>query len=453
MVKKVLSQHREGKVEIPRFVRGTLERLHGAGHEAYIAGGAVRDMVLHRPASDWDVATSASPDAIKSLFQDFRSFSLKHGTITLVHEGRLFEVTPYKGSEHFGTHITEDLGHRDFTINAMAYDAVKEEVLDPWGGREDIQRKVLRAVGDPKDRFHEDPLRLLRAVRISAELRFQIEKRTLEALSRMARLISATAGERIREEVMKILMCRKPSPAFYLMVRTGLLREILPELLEGYRKKQNELHRFTIFRHIMETVDRIKPERVLRLAALLHDIAKPRVRQKEGGRFRFLGHERASAALAVEVMGRLKFGASLTEQVSNLIAHHMDVINYDSRWSDGALRRLIRRVGPQNIELYLTFRRADLLAHGLKNEHKMNLLDELEKRVGEIMKSPLALNSRDLAVDGREVMVILGIGQGPEVGQVLHQLIETVTDQPELNTKEGLMALLKEMKEGRRNHP
>ncbi|MEJ2725933.1 MAG: hypothetical protein P8175_15080, partial [Deltaproteobacteria bacterium] len=165
--------------------------------------------------------------------------------------------------------------------------------MDPWGGRSDIQRKVVRAVGDPEDRFQEDPLRLLRAVRISAELGFQIEKSTLKELSRMAGLISATAVERIREEVMKILLCPKPSPAFYLMVRTGLLKEILPELLEGYRKRQNELHRFTTFRHIMETVDLTKPEPVLRLTALLHDVAKPRVRQRERGRFRFIGHEKA----------------------------------------------------------------------------------------------------------------------------------------------------------------
>ena len=432
-------------MEIPTFVLKILERLHGAGHEAYIAGGAVRDMVLDRPATDWDVATSASPEAIQSLFQDVTNFALKHETITLVHEGRSYEVTPYKGSGHLGTHINEDLAHRDFTINAMAYDAMKAEVLDPWGGRKDIERKVVRAVGDPQERFYEDPLRLLRAVRISRELRFEIDKRTLEVLSRMAGLISAAAGERIRDEVMKLLMCRKPSPAFYLMKRTGLLKEILPELVEGYRKRQNALHRFTIFRHIMETVDRIKPEPVLRLTALLHDIAKPRVRQKEGGRFRFIGHEKASAALAVEVMGRLKFGGDIKAQVSHLIEHHLDVMNYDSQWSDAALRRLIRRVGPRNIGLLLVLRRADLLAHGLPNELKLNLLDELEKRVGEIIKRPLALNSRDLAVDGRKVMDLLGLEEGPEVGRVLDHLMERVMDEPELNTIEGLTALLNEM--------
>jgi tRNA nucleotidyltransferase (CCA-adding enzyme) len=410
-------------------------------------------MVLHRPETDWDVATSASPEVIKSLFQDVRNFSLKHGTITLVHEGRPFEVTPYKGSGNFGAHITEDLGHRDFTINAMAYDAVKEEVLDPWGGRKDIERKVVRAVGDPKERFQEDPLRLLRAVRISRELCFEIDKRTVEVLSCMAGLISAVAVERIRDEVMKILMCRKPSPAFYLMVRTGLLKEILPELLEGYRKRQNALHRFTIFRHIMETVDRIRPEPVLRLTALLHDIAKPRVRKKEGGRFRFIGHEKVSATLAVEVMGRLKFAGGLAEQVSSLIEHHMDVMNYDSQWSEGALRRLIRRVGARDMRLLLALRRADLLAHGLPYEDKLNLLDELEKRVREITKRPLALSSRDLAVDGRKVMDILGLSEGPEVGRVLDHLMERVMDQPELNTKEGLTALLKEMKRKRHSGP
>jgi len=433
-------------VEIAPFVRWILEGLRGAGHEAFIVGGAVRDVLLHRSPSDWDVATSAPPEAIRSLFRDVPSFSLKHGTVTLVHSGEHFEVSTYRGSEDFGKSIDEDLEHRDFTINGMAYDALKGEILDPCGGSADIQRKLVKAVGDPKERFHEDPLRLLRAVRIAAELNFRIEKRTMGEISRMAGFISLAAEERIRDELIKLLMCRKPSQGLYHMVRAGLLGEIMPELLEGYRKKQNELHRFTIFRHITETVDRVRPEPVLRLTALLHDIAKPRVRQKKDGRFRFIGHERASAELAAEIMTRLKFSNPMIQRVTNLIVHHMDVVGYDTGWSDGALRRLIRRVGPENIEDFFAFRRADLLAHGLKNKEKLDLLNELAKRVEGMMKSPIALESGDLAIGGHEVMKVLGIGEGPEVGKVLHVLIERVVDQPQLNTKEALLALVRDMK-------
>jgi putative nucleotidyltransferase with HDIG domain len=245
---------------------------------------------------------------------------------------------------------------------------------------------------------------------------------------------------------MKILMCRKPSQGFYLMVRAGLLGEIMPELLEGYRKKQNELHRFTIFRHITETVDRVKADPVLRLTALLHDIAKPRVRQKRDGKFRFIGHERASAELGAEIMTRLKFSHPMTETVTHLIEHHMDVVGYDSGWSDSAVRRFIRRVGPENMERFFAFRRADLLAHGLESAEKLDRMNELARRVEDMTKSPIALESRDLAISGHEVMKVLGIAEGPEVGKVLHVLVEKVVDRPQLNTKGALLALVRAMK-------
>ena len=227
------------------------------------------------------------------------------------------------------------------------------------------------------------------------------------------------------------------------MVRTGLLRQILPELLEGYLKRQNAYYRYTIYRHIMETIDRVDPDPILRLIALLHDIAKPRTRGKIKGEWRFFGHEEASARLAKEIMLRLKFGNDMIGKVTNLIAHHM--VGYDPVWSDGAVRRLIRRVGPENIGRLLSFRRADLLAHGLKDQ-KLKLLSELEKRVEGLRERPLVERTCDLAIDGYEVMEVLGLNPGPEVGEALEVLMEKVTDHPELNTQERLIALLKGMK-------
>jgi len=436
-------------MEIPEFVRSVLERLNSHGHEAYVAGGAVRDLLMGRPVSDWDVASSASPQEIAGLFPGTRHFRLKHETVTLVHEGRSYEVTSFRGEGEAGTRdIERDLGHRDFTIDAMALGAGAEEVLDPFRGREDIRKRLVRAVGKPEDRFGEDPLRMLRAVRLATELGFRIDPGTLRTASRMGDEIRRVAQERIREEVMKILLTPRPSTGFHLMKKTGLLGRVLPELIEGVGKRQNpQVHRYTIFRHIMETVDRVKADPVLRLAALLHDIAKPRTRKKIAGRFHFYGHEKASALLAREIMGRLKFSNDTTSQVAHLIALHMRDLDYRSTWSDGAVRRLIRDVGEENMGRYLSLREADLLAHGVVGG-KTALFPELKARIEKLCGSPYPRKARELAIDGRNVMEALHFSPGPEVGRVLGLLMERVIDDPSLNTEESLAAMLQEMKGG-----
>ena len=428
------------KSQIPEFVTFILGRLRHAGHHAYIVGGAVRDSCLKRAITDWDVATSATPGEIKTVFHGIRLFALKHDTVTLVDSGHHFEVTTFRGKKN---NIEEDLGHRDFTINAMAFDSEKEEILDPHGGKSDIKRKLIRAVGDPDARFMEDPLRLLRAVRFATELKFRMETETLNTLTRMAPLPHPVAAERIREELMKILMSPKPSTGFNLMVRTGLLSHFLPELLEGYRKRQNAYHRYTIFKHIMETVDSVEPTTVLRLTALFHDIAKPRVRGKYDGKWRFIGHEKASAVLCEKIMDRLKFSRDMIRKVTNIIANHM--IGYNTGWTDAAVRRLILRVGHEEIMSLIEFRRADIVAHGL-DDKKPDLLDELEKRVIGQIKGPMATTTQDLTIDGFKVMEFLGISPGPEVGRIMKQLMEKVTDHPEMNNKENLLGLLEQMK-------
>jgi poly(A) polymerase/tRNA nucleotidyltransferase (CCA-adding enzyme) len=433
-------------MDIPSFIETVVERLHDSGHQAYIVGGAVRDYCLQRPVTDWDVATSATPEEIRSTFRDIRNFSLKHGTVTLVHLDQCYEVTTFRSSEGFGPTIEEDLRHRDFTINAMAYDKDSRRILDPHGGRGDLLRRLVRAGGDPTERFREDPLRLLRAVRLATELGFRIEANTLHTISRMPEQLNSAAPERIREELLKILLSRRPSVGFNLMVRLGLLRQLLPELLEGYRKKQDASHRYTIYKHIMQALDQVEPDAILRLTALLHDIAKPRVRKKINGEFRFLGHEKESVKLAREIMERLKFSNEMIGKVKNLIAHHMSMVGYDAGWSDGAVRRLIRRVGSENVERLLAFRRADILAHGIDDE-KMGQLSELKERIETLRSKGLVLKIEDLAVDGHEVMEILGLSEGPEVGTILDQLVDRMTDHPELNTKAELMALLGEMRQ------
>ncbi|MFC1867230.1 CCA tRNA nucleotidyltransferase [Thermodesulfobacteriota bacterium] len=431
-------------MDMPGFVKTVISRLYNYGFKAYVVGGAIRDVCLKRPVMDWDVATSASPEEIRSIFHDIRNFSLKHETVTLVDAGHLYEITSFRGAGDSGHNIKEDLGHRDFTINAMAYDIDKKVVLDPYGGRDDISGRLVRAVENPRKRFSEDPLRLLRAIRIATELEFRIEHGTMNAICSMSGQLANVAKERVRDEFMKILLSQRPSKGFNLLRGSGLLKHFLPELLEGFLKRQNAYHRYTIYRHIMETIDGVQPYPVLRLAALLHDIAKPRVRQKVNNEFRFFRHAETSALLAEEIMQRLRFSKEMINEVVNLVALHM--IEYDSGWGQGAIRRLMRRAGPENMNHLLSFRRADLIAHGLI-DRKLELLSELEKRVGELKKEPIAMDAGDLAVNGEQVMDILGLSPGPAVGKVLEMLTEKVTDQPDLNTEVDLTALLKEMRE------
>lgn len=431
------------RMDIPQFILRIINRLHHSGFHAYVTGGAIRDTYLQRPVTDWDVTTSASRETIQSLFSDIRTFSLKHDTVTVMDASHHCEVTPFRGSGKQPSTIMEDLGHRDFTIDAMAFDIKTGKILDPHEGCGDIQRKIIKAVGNPEDRFLEDPIRLLRAVRIAHELGFRIERDTLQRIVLMADRLVTIAPERIRDEFMKILLSRRPSAGFYLLKKTGLFRYFFPEILEGYRKIQNAHHRYTIYRHIMETVDCIDPDPVLRLTALFHDIAKPRVRKKMDGQFRYYNHERMSAKIADNVMKRLRFSNKMIVDVIHLILHHM--IEYDSEWTDGAVRRLIRRVGPENMSRLISFRKADLMAHG-KDNPKMDLLLELEERVCILNHQSLVKSRRDLALNGKKVMEILGLSPGPEVGNVLNKLLEEITDHPECNTEEELIALMKSYK-------
>ena len=429
-------------VDIPQFVKNIIERLHRSGFEAFAVGGAIRDFCLHRPIMDWDVTTSATPKEIQTVFNDLRSFSLKQKTVTIVHTGSHCEVTTFRGNRKQAASLLEDLGHRDFTINAMAYDIKTEAIIDPFDGMGDIQKKMVRAVGKPEDRFHEDPIRLLRAVRIANDLGFHIEQSTLDTISLMADQLTKAAMERIRDELMKILLSRRPSKGFRLMSQTGLLRQFLPEILEGRRKKQNAYHQYTIYRHIMETMDQVESEPLMRLTALFHDIAKPRVRQSINHTFRFYGHEEASARLTYEIMRRLRFSNDMVKDVMHLIENHM--IGYDSKWTDGAVRRFIQRVGVENAANLISFRKADLIAHGTL-DHKMDLLEELETRINDITRTPYIKDRIDLAVNGDDVMKILGLRPGPAVGKVLKTLMERVTESPEYNNKDVLVAMIQEM--------
>ncbi len=377
---------RTAEWDIPLFVRSVITRLHRAGHEAYVVGGAVRDLCMARPAVDWDVTTSASPEHIASVFKGLRSFSLKHGTVTLVYRRRHYEVTTFRGPNKT---LEEDLKHRDFTINAMAYDMGRSVLIDPWGGRKDIAKGVVRGVASPEERFREDPLRLMRAVRIAAELGFRIHEKSLKAISCMAEAITAAAPERIRDELVRILLCEKPSQGLHLLKKTGLMARIVPELVEAGSVRESLSKTMTVYQDILATVDQVEPDAVLRLASLLNCIAPASPE-----------HETRSAKAAQEIMVRLCFSKRMIRQVVQLVHEQETLAGYDSSWRDGDLRRFIRRVGAEHVESLISLRRADLLTSGRRGHQKLLLLDEIQGRIRDLMNAPLVRGPQDLAISG-----------------------------------------------------
>jgi len=405
--------------DIPTFVRSVISKLHRAGHEAYVVGGAVRDLCMVRPATDWDVTTSASPEEIASVFKGLRRFSLKHETVTLVHKGSHYEVTAFRGPKRT---LEDDLQHRDFTINAMAYDTKSSVVIDPWGGRKDIGEKVVRGVVNPEDRFREDPLRLIRAVRFAAELGFRIDGSTLKAVTSMAEAITIAAPERIRDELVRILVCEKPSQGLHLLKKTGLLGCILPEFVEVGKAKGRVL-------------DQVAPDAVLRLSALF--CASARSASPD--------HGTKSGRAAKSIMVRLCFSKRIIRQVVKLVEEEQALADYDSSWRDGDLRRHIRRVGAENLETLVALRKANLASLAKGTLEPLRRLKEVQARIRGLIEKPLVRGLQDLAIDGDKVMKITGLSPGPEVGRILKRLCEELMDHPEWNTRTRLVAMLKQL--------
>jgi tRNA nucleotidyltransferase (CCA-adding enzyme) len=422
---------------IPPPVWFLLRKLQQAHHSAYVVGGAIRDAFLKRPVADWDITTSASISDLEKIFKDTSHYTPGHGTFSVIIDGHCYEITTFRGGSKT---LESDLSKRDLTINALALDPLSGEIFDPYNGRRDLQNRILRAVENPEDRFREDPLRLLRTVRLAAQLGFKIHQKTRKPIPTLAPLLSGVAAERIRDELLKILLVEKPSKAFNALVTLELLKAFLPELLEGRLLRQNHYHRYTILKHILLTLDHVKPIPLLRLTALFHDIAKPRIRFKADGIWRFKAHEKASADLAEMIMKRLKFSNQIIQEVTHIIRNH--IIGYNPQWSDAAVRRLIKRVGVDAMDDFLSFRKADILAHG-KESGSRALLAELEERIQKQLAASPPIRLSDLAIDGKEVMSIKGITSGPAVGKILCQLNRIVLEHPQWNQKEKLLEILK----------
>lgn len=437
------------KTNIPEAVIAVCSRLKSHGFEAYVVGGAVRDLLLQREGFDWDVTTSATPDLVMSIFAHTAPTGIKHGTVTVIVGNSKIEVTTMRkegvyadgrrpSSVCFVDDIETDLARRDFTINAIAYDPIDDRLVDPFGGCKDLRAQVIRAVGDPDRRFAEDRLRMLRAVRIACALEFTIEKNTLEGIVRNSASIASISAERIRDEFLKIMGCEKPSRGIELMRTTGLLVHIIPELLEGYGVNQNRYHAYTVYEHNLRTADALpKTDTYLRVAGLFHDIGKPRVKQGE----HFYGHERESANIARDVLTRLRFPRRAVARIVHLIENHM--FQYTPDWSDAAVRRFIRRVGIEHLDDLFELRRADRAGSERPEDSH---LDELVQRVRRVLFAGDCLTVRDLAVNGEDIKRLLKPGMPKStIGVVLRQLLEEVIEEPSLNDRQTLINKAREM--------
>ncbi|UCG00147.1 MAG: HD domain-containing protein [Spirochaetaceae bacterium] len=440
-------------MRIPRVVKDFSSFFSDAGFQCYLVGGAVRDMLLGRKIQDFDIASDALPKQVTDIFRRVIPTGIKHGTVTVLFKGTRFEVTTFRIDQEyrdgrrpdsvvFSPSIQEDLKRRDFTINAMAYDLIHHQLLDPHGGRKDLKAGIIRAIGDPFERFQEDGLRPLRACRFAAQFGFTIEEGTFASIPTSIDTVKRVSAERIRDELIRILETSSPSLGLSLLNDCGILKLILPELAACQYVGQGELHRYDVYQHLLYACDAAPQDNlVVRLAALFHDLGKPQALiSTDQGEIQFHRHEQLSAVLTEKILRRLRFSNRIVNRVRHLVAQHM--FHYEDRWSDAAVRRFISRVGVENIQDILSLRRADQLAM-VGQRFVSGSLIALEKRIESVLAEDRVLNLRNLAVNGNDLIHELGIPRGPKIGIVLDALLESVLDDPGQNERERLLKIAK----------
>lgn len=417
----------------------------------------MRDSIIGREAHDFDVASNARPEQVVGLFDHVIETGIKHGTVTVLLGGEGFEVTTFRGegtysdgrhpdSVQFLDSIEGDLARRDFTMNAIAYDPLEKRFCDPFHGLEDIRGKVIRAVGNPFHRFTEDGLRPLRGIRFQAQLGFAIDLGTLLAMSNVEVLstLAKVSIERVTDELFKVMRTHRPSTAFNSLAETTILDQVLPELVPMIGCGQNRYHEYDVWEHTMVTLDHCPAtDPVLRFGALFHDVSKPETKgvHPVTGDATFYDHEIVGAQRTGPLLDRLRFSTENRDRVVHLVRHHF--IRYEIGWSAPALRRWVRRVGLDNIPSLCALARADIAGKGnARVPLETATIDDLEARVAQMkVTEVLPTSTQVLAINGHDLMQHLGITPGPVVGRILSALLESVTDDPECNTKERLLEI------------
>lgn len=456
--------------QFPIEVTNILQALKKSGFDGFVVGGAVRDLLTNRQVDDWDFTTDAAPEEIIKLFPG-SFYDNVFGTVGVPRQGtkdkgqglkveerkefEVYEITTFRTEQGYsdrrrpdkiewGKSLEEDLSRRDFTINAIALRVAalpqgKPEVIDPFGGKKDLDKKIIRAVGDPNQRFGEDALRMMRAIRLGAELGFTIEEKTLAAISQQKELILKISWERIRDEFLKIIASSFPADGILMLYSTGILDLILPELTASVKVPQGGHHIHDVFTHCIESLRHCpSPDPIIRLATLLHDIGKPKTFIVRNGQPTFYSHEVVGARMVKTISDRLRLPREQKDFLWKMVRWHM--FAYNPEMTDAAIRRFMRRVGKEDIPKMIELRVGDRKGGGSRETSWR--LEELKRRIAGLMNDPLTV--ADMKVDGFDVMKILGIKPGPKIGEVLNSLFEEVLEDPKKNDREYLLAKIKE---------
>ncbi len=445
-------------------VKAVADELTNAGHEAYLVGGCLRDLLLGKEPKDWDIATSAKPEEVQKIFPDsvyenqFGTVGIKTGAEDIAK--KIVEVTTfrlegkYTDKRHpdevkFAKTIEEDLSRRDFTINAMAFEVTStkrrvEGLVDPFDGLEDLRQRIIRTVGKPEERFSEDALRMMRAPRFAVQLGFEMELNTRRAIEKLSGELEMIAKERIRDEFIKILETRDAARGVIMLEELNLLRNVLPELRESLGVGQNKHHIYTVFEHSTRALDYTAKQDyslLVRLASLLHDVGKPRSKQGDGPNSTFYQHEYIGAKMVLPALDRLRFPKEFTEKVAHLVRSHMFYYNV-GEVTPAAVRRFLVRVGPENVPDLIKVREADRIGSGVEKAVPYKLR-HFQAMIEKVKNDPIS--PKMLKVKGDDVMKILEIEPGPKIGQILNILLEDVLDDPEKNSRENLEERIKEL--------
>lgn len=441
--------NREMKISVPEKANYIIKRIQAAGFEAYAVGGCVRDSLLGREPQDWDITTSAKPEQVKALFPRTLDTGLQHGTVTVMLDREGFEVTTYRvdgvyeDSRHpkeviFTPNLEEDLKRRDLTINAMAYND-EAGLVDIFGSMEDMERRIIRCVGDPMERFREDALRILRAIRFSAQLGYAIDEETRAAASALAPTLSRISAERIQVELIKLLT--SPNPDYIrLAYEAGVTKVFFPEFDRAMETPQKHPHHcYSVGEHILHSLKEVEADKVLRLAMLFHDIGKPdTAKTGKDGFSHFHGHAGVSADLAAKIMRRLKFDNDTLHKVCKLVLYHDygNDVDPDMR----IVRRAVNKIGEDAFPQLFEVKRADIAAQSdhLRRE-KLDRVDEWQRLYEQIREQKQCVSLKTLAVTGSD-LIAAGFEPGRRLGEILGRLLETVLETPENNTKEYLLA-------------
>jgi len=441
------------QIRLPEKILTLMKTVENAGGEIYVVGGAVRDVLLKREVKDWDLTTSLTPEKMQDIFAKNSFYNNVFGTFSVVGKNKeVFEITTYRTEKQYddmrhpsevswGKSLEEDCQRRDFTINAIALDS-KGKIYDFFGGIKDLEDKVIRTVGNPDERFGEDALRMMRAIRIAGQTGFVLEKNTFESIVKNSELIRKISRERIRDEFLKILSCDSPADGIVLLKNCKLLDYILPELLLGQGFAQKGHHIYDVWEHSLRALNYCESKNpITRLATLIHDIAKPIVAKGEGEARTFHNHEVVGSRIANKIAKRLVLTNKQTDLLFRLVRWHMFTV--EETQTDKAVRRFIKNVGKENIDEMIALRRSDRLGSGAKETSWRWEL--FKKRIVEVQKQPFAVT--DLKIDGKDVMKVLSIKPSRKVGEVLAAIFKEVENDPGLNKREILMKKIEEFKQ------